>query len=161
MKSGLDPIASPASRVLILGTMPGEKSLACQQYYANPNNQLWKLLSAILAEPTPISYEDRVRFLLRQDIAVWDVLASCDRVGSSDSAIAEELPNDFEQFFRRHTAIDVLFFNGKKAEALFRKHVTCKQGLAFATLPSSSPACAMRFEHKAKAWVAIADALKR
>lgn len=140
--------------------MPSETSLEYQQYYQNPTNQFWKLLSEVLAHTIPHSYTDKVEFLHRNSISIWDVLASCERVGSSDSSITNAQVNDFQGFFDDHPTIKVCFFNGQKAEALFRKHVTCRHNIRFVTLPSSSSAHAVPFTRKVNAWMVVAEALK-
>lgn len=159
MKSGLAPIVFPKSIILVLGTMPSEKSIACQQYYANGTNAFWRLISDVLGEAAPSDCEGRTKLLREHGIALWDVLASCDRIGSSDSAITNEVPNDFEGFFRDHPTIKTVFFNGKKAERLYEKRVKCNYGATFVRLPSSSSALAIPYTRKATAWTAIAHAL--
>ncbi len=152
------PIATPEARVLVLGSMPGIASLAAGEYYAHPRNAFWKLLGQLLGFDPANPYRERVVAVQRAGIAVWDVLQSCERVGSLDTAIlpATESAQDFGKFFRQHRALEALYFNGTKAETTFRRHVL--PGLkAFALpmtrLPSTSPANAsIPWEQKLAAW---------
>ncbi len=129
----LDPVVDDQSKVLVLGTMPGEESLRLQQYYANPRNQFWRIIHGIFGnEPDP-TYKQRITFLRQKGIALWDVLSECERVGSSDSAIRNGKPNDFKQFLTRYPSIKCLALNGGKAADLFAGLVT---DLATYALPS-------------------------
>ena len=146
--------------MLILGSMPGKKSLEQNQYYANPQNAFWKIMGELVGAKPEIPYEERLRLLKSSGIALWDVLASCERKTSLDSHIRKESANDFSSFFARHPRITQVFFNGSKAEQCFRKFVQDKQvlpPLKFCRLPSTSPAHAgMRYEDKLQAWRAVA-----
>jgi hypoxanthine-DNA glycosylase len=150
------PVSNADARVLILGSMPGKKSLQESQYYAHPSNAFWKIMGELVGAKPDISYEDRLRILKSSGIALWDVLASCERKTSLDSHIRNESANDFTLFFARHPHITQVFFNGSKAEQCFRKFVQDKQALPplrFYRLPSTSPAHAgMRYEDKLHAW---------
>jgi len=150
------PVSNADARVLILGSMPGKKSLAQSQYYANPQNAFWKIMGELVGAKPDIPYEGRLRLLKSSGIALWDVLASCERLTSLDSHIREESANDFASFFALHPHISQVFFNGSKAEQSFSKFVRDKQSLPplmFCRLPSTSPAHAgMRYEDKLQAW---------
>lgn len=152
------PIADSRATVLILGSMPGARSLAAGQYYAHPHNAFWPIVRAQLRLPPESSYEARVAALVAAGIALWDVLASCEREGSLDTSIVShtEVPNDFETFFRQHPRIRHVYFNGGKAEAAFRRHVRSRVAtgeIEFCRLPSTSPANASwSFERKLAAW---------
>lgn len=149
------PIADRGARVLILGSMPGVASLRAKQYYAHPQNQFWRILSALLSLPVDLPYAKRVEALKTHGIALWDVLRSCERVGSLDSAIREEEPNDFARFFGKHSRIERVLFNGAKAEAIFRHHGLAEKfaHLKYTRLPSTSPAHAgMNLQTKQAAW---------
>lgn len=155
------PIADGRSEILILGSMPGQASLAAAQYYAHPHNAFWKIMAALLGFDLSISYQDRIRALLFHRIAVWDVLQSCSRQGSLDASIERdtEVPNDFTAFFRAHPNVARVFFNGAKAEMTYRRDVL-KQAdlppLSYTRLPSTSPAHAGRsFHDKLEAWRVI------
>lgn len=139
--------------MLILGTMPGEKSLQLQEYYGNRGNQFWKLMFAVFNEPFTLDYTERVSLLKRNGIALWDVLQYCEREGSLDSNIENEVPNDFEQFYSAHPNIKNVFFSSKNAAAYYDKYVGRKANLRYATLPSPSGANAsMRYEQKLEIW---------
>src|SRR3954464_11650666 len=94
-KLGLPPVADENSRVLVLGSLPGDESLRLQQYYANPSNQFWSLLEGVFGAPVGSDYDERLRFLANHRVALWDVLQSAERRGSGDDAITRERPNDF------------------------------------------------------------------
>lgn len=152
------PIAASHARILILGSMPGEASLAANQYYAHQRNAFWPIMSRLLQIQSNASYEDRVGALKTSPIALWDVLKSCKRMGSLDSSIEAEtqIINDFKSFFSIHPAIAHVFFNGGKAESCFRRYVLPVNNLeAFklSRLPSTSPANArMSFDQKCRIW---------
>jgi double-stranded uracil-DNA glycosylase len=148
--------------VLILGTMPGKVSLRERQYYAHPQNAFWRIVGGILGFDPGIPYEARVALIQSSGIAVWDVLKSCIRAGSMDSAIdaASAVPNDFASFLAEHPQIRRICFNGATAQALFIKHVrhrlVTQLEMEYVRLPSTSPANAsLPFAEKARAWKAI------
>ena len=155
------PIAGRGARVLILGSMPGKKSLAARQYYAHKQNAFWCIIRDLLDLDPASPYAERVRALERAGIAVWDVLHSCVRQGSLDTGIEldSERANDFPAFFRAHRKITHVFFNCAKAEASFKRHVHRKMdvdSLVLVRLPSTSPAHAsVSYARKLKAWQAI------
>jgi hypoxanthine-DNA glycosylase len=140
--------------------MPGKASLAADQYYAHPQNLFWRILADVTGADAALPYPARTRALQAQGIALWDVLESCERVGSLDSAIDDATisANDFASFYRTHPRINHIFFNGAKAEACYRKHAlplliqtqalpSCRR------LPSTSPANAsMSRTHKQDIW---------
>jgi hypoxanthine-DNA glycosylase len=141
--------------------MPGAESLRRGQYYANANNYFWRIAARWTGLDPAASYEDRVAALTRTRIALWDVLASCERDGSSDGKIRNPGANDFRTFFREHAGLRHVFFNGQKAAELFRRLVRPTLGelaaeFSFATLPSTSPAHArLSLEEKARQWEAV------
>ncbi len=153
------PIAAKNAKILILGTMPGEASLKAQQYYAHPRNHFWRLMGALVNAGPDVSYNQRVKILKKNNIAVWDVLKCCVRPGSLDSAITEEIPNDFSAFFSAHPNITHVFFGSGKAEQSFKKHAAPllkDLKLKYHRLPSPSPAhAALNFKQKLKAWERI------
>lgn len=150
------PVADINSRVLILGSMPGKESLKQNHYYAHPQNAFWKILGELIGAHLQLPYEERLRKLTSSHIALWDVLASCERKSSLDTNISNEMANDFATFFVLHPHITYVFFNGTKAEKSFNKFVLGIQklpSLTFQRLPSTSPAHAgMRYTDKLKAW---------
>jgi hypoxanthine-DNA glycosylase len=161
--TGFPPISRADARVLILGSMPGEKSLQENQYYAHPHNRFWPLMGELFGAGTELAYPERAAKLIERRIAVWDVLKHCRRDGSLDTAIcpASQVVNDFAGFFALHPQLRAVFFNGRKAEMLFRKGVApvLKQrleGLALLALPSTSPANAsVSAAAKREAWQQI------
>ena len=123
MKRGLEPIIDKESRVLILGTLPGDVSLQYAQYYADSRNKFWTILSAVYEETIPPDYPNRLRFLRKKRIALWDVLHSANRRGSLDRDIKNAVPNDFSRLLRVHRNIAAIALNGKRAWDLFSLHV--------------------------------------
>lgn len=155
------PLAAPDATLLILGSMPGEASLKAGEYYAHSRNAFWPIMGQLFGFDPSVAYDERVRCLLAAGVAVWDVLASCHRVGSLDSEIDDTsvAVNDFGDFFRQHPQIQRVFFNGTKAEHSFRKWVIPTLpglDLVLFRLPSTSPANAsFSLEKKCQAWKAI------
>ena len=154
-----DPISDAASRVLILGSMPGNVSLRAGQYYAHPQNAFWKILGALFDFDPRAPYESRIAHLREHGIALWDVMQSCVRETSLDSDIEEPsiVSNPFEDFLRGHPEIRTICFNGAKAAASWRKHVLPQlppdSGIEYHRLPSTSPANAsISYDDKVKAW---------
>lgn len=119
----LEPIINQNSEVLILGSMPGVESLAKQQYYANPRNHFWRILSAIFDNEDPGDYSDRISLLHENKVALWDVIHSCQRIGSLDSSITDEEPNDFQKLLESYPTIKYVIFNGGKAYEVFKKQI--------------------------------------
>ena len=162
------PIARRDAHTLILGSLPGQRSLQMQQYYAHPHNAFWKLMAAIFEAPIGLPYTRRVRLLEKHRIALWDVLEAAERPGSLDSSIvhASALANDFAKFFRAHSRIRRVFFNGRKAEEMYRRFVLPTLGEEFSYiryegLPSTSPAHAgMTFAKKLDRWSRIKESEK-
>lgn len=153
-----EPIASTNASILILGTMPGIKSLELGQYYGHKQNNFWKLLFTILKESPTDDYEAKKEVLIKNNIAVWDVLKYCDRVGSLDSAIKNEITNDFDTFLKGHPQIKSILFNGQKAAAFFKKYIKVSDDYKLITLPSTSPANASKsFDLKHKEWEVILE----
>jgi TDG/mug DNA glycosylase family protein len=161
---GFPPISQPDARILILGSMPSRESLARHQYYAHPRNAFWPIITTLLEIDTDV-YKQRCAQVVRHGLAIWDVLQACFRTGSLDAAIEQQslVVNDFNTFFLDHPHIRRVFFNGAKAEAVYRKHALPHlQGsavtLQLQRLPSTSPAHAgMSVEQKAAAWRVLLD----
>jgi double-stranded uracil-DNA glycosylase len=156
---GFPPIADRRARVLILGSMPSEASLAAGEYYAFRHNQFWRIAGEIAGFAHDAPYERRKAALRSRRIALWDVVASCVRPGSLDSAIREDTirVNDFAAFFAAHPAIRRVCFNGRKAESAWRRRVapTLPKSLEleYRLLPSTSPAHAgMGYRSKLRIW---------
>jgi double-stranded uracil-DNA glycosylase len=156
------PIARGMPRVLILGTMPGKVSLRERQYYAHPQNGFWRIVGGLLGFDPASPYDARVASVQSAGIAIWDVLKSCIREGSLDSAIeaSSVVPNDFAAFLGEHPQIRRICFNGATAEALYMKHVRpclpANPDVQHLRLPSTSPAHAsLALSEKMRAWQAI------
>lgn len=164
--TGLAPIARADARVLILGSMPGARSLAQQQYYAHPQNRFWPFMELLFGIGVELPYADRSKRLSDRGIAVWDVLRHCEREGSLDTRIRAntEVANDFAGFFAGHRQLESVFFNGRKAEAAFRRHVLgsgIDVPFRLVSLPSTSPAnAALSIEHRLREWRQVAAALR-
>ncbi len=153
---GLAPLVSPATRVLILGSFPGGRSLQMQQYYAHPQNQFWKILQAIWPEsPSEMcscSYEKRSEWVLARGLGLWDVYAHCERQGSLDSAIRNAEPNDITALHLPQ--LRAIAHNG--AESFKHARHTRSLGVPVVRLPSTSPANASwSFERKLEVWRAV------
>ena len=151
---GLGPLTGGTPRTLILGNMPSVMSLASGQYYGNPRNAFWSITAELLGFDAAAPYEQRVAALVGHDIAVWDVLRSCRRAGSLDSAVERDsmAPNDFGAFLRDRPQIDLLLFNGAAAEANYRRLVRDAPAVESIRVPSTSPAHTMRFADKLAHW---------
>ena len=156
VSTGFPPVAASDAKVLILGSLPGRRSLEAAQYYAHRQNAFWRIMAELFGITG--DYESRCEQLTQHRIALWDVLASSVRPGSMDADIRLEAsqPNDFREFLSRHAEIARICFNGRKAEEIFRRYVV--PGLIAAvpnlvSLPSTSPAyAAMAFDEKRDAW---------
>lgn len=157
------PIVAPDARVLILGSMPGIKSLAARQYYAHSQNAFWKIMSDLFNAPVD-SYVACKRLIISNHLALWDVLKYCEREGSLDAAIRDDtmIVNDFTAFLQKHKTITHIFFNGAKAAQVLKKYALPKlppesaARISMAQLPSTSPAHAgMNFAEKRKQWSII------
>lgn len=160
---GFPPVVAKTPHTLILGSMPGIKSLAAGQYYAHPQNAFWKIMARLFDMPAD-TYPQRVKIIKDNGLALWDTLKQCERDGSLDAMISDETieVNDFAAFFKKHRSITRVFFNGSKSEGEFRKRVLpglpsgVAARLTLSRLPSTSPAHAgMGFEAKVKAWSSV------
>lgn len=162
---GFPPIYSADSEVLILGSMPGVKSLEAAQYYAHPRNAFWPIMQALFDIPMVDDFEERYQMLLANKVALWDVLQACERQGSLDAAIltASEQVNDFEWLFEQCPNIQTVYLNGGKASRAFKKYVLNYDRFDVRNcidLPSTSPAyAAMGFAEKLSRWSVIKASL--
>ena len=164
---GFPPIAAPDARLLILGSLPGQASLAAHQYYAQPQNAFWRIMGVLFDAGPEIPYAERAGRLRSNRIALWDVCKSAARSGSLDSAIdlATVVPNDFASFLREHPRIEWVCTNGATAHRLYRRLVrpglpVDAQALPLHVLPSTSPAHAsLRFAQKLERWRLLEDLL--
>lgn len=149
------PILPDKPHVLILGTMPGVKSLEANQYYAHPQNQFWKFMGEIYGADLSLPYNKRVQILKERGVAVWDVVLACIRKGSMDSEIQNETPNDFEKFYNQHPSIKLVVFDSLTAEKIYMRRVlpTLTKELEYKRVPSPSPAHArMSYAAKLAVW---------
>lgn len=133
------PVYDERAKILILGSMPSVKSREEGFYYGHPQNRFWKVLAAVLSCPVPETIEEKKRMLLAHHVAVWDVIESCDIIGSSDSSIKNVVPADIGGILEK-ADIDRIFANGKKAESLYKKYIYPKTKTPLTALPSTSPA---------------------
>ena len=139
-KTSFPPIANAETKILILGSLPGDRSLQSGEYFAHPRNRFWKIMATITGNPLPESYSGKKELLLKSGIGVWNVLHKANRKGSLDSAIENELPNDLTAFISAHKELKVIGFDGRKPEALFNKYFSRRSDLIYLSLPGCSPA---------------------
>ncbi len=153
--TGLAPVVSPATRLLLLGSFPGRASLAAQQYYGHPRNQFWSILAALWGQDLPaLPYTLRLAAMQARGLGLWDVYASCLREGSLDSAIRAAEPNDLAGLARGLPGLQALAHNGSESARAMR--VTRTLGLPVYRLPSTSPAHASwSFERKCACWAEV------
>ena len=152
-KTSFDPISNVDTTILILGTMPGDKSLELGEYYGHSRNKFWKIISTITDNDLPLSYSDKKELLRKSKIGIWDVAHKANRKGSLDSAIENEEPNDLDNFISTHKNLKVIGFNGTKSQALFDKYFDRKSDLKYIPLPSTSPAnTGIDFDNICKLW---------
>lgn len=150
-----EPVFDEQSEVLILGSFPSVKSREEQFYYGHPQNRFWKVTAGVFAETVPQTIEEKRAFLLRHHIAVWDVIASCDIVGSSDSSIRNVTANDMHTILSK-AKLRAIYANGEKAYQLFLKYCKKEGQPDVSKLPSTSPAnAAWDVERLITAWEVI------
>jgi len=152
------PLEAPDARALVLGSMPGAASLAAGRYYAHPHNRFWPIMGELVGAGPALDYPARMAALEAAGIALWDVLAQCEREGSLDSAIRDDtaVANDIAGFLARHPRVGTVLFNGAKAEQSFRRFIApglARPDLTLVRLPSTSPANASQgAAMKLEAW---------
>ena len=159
VKFGLPPIARSDASLFILGSLPGDASLAARRYYAHPTNQFWRLLGASIGEELQrLSYDDRLGRLAERRIGLWDVIASATRPGSLDQAIREAAHNRIEHLLRDFADLRAIAFNGTTASTAGRRLIgDPPPRLALVDLPSSSAANTMSLAAKLEAWSRLAQ----
>ena len=159
VKFGLPPIARSDARLFVLGSLPGDASLAARQYYAHRTNQFWRLLgSAVGEELQSLSYEERLERLAERRIGLWDVIASASRPGSLDQAIRDAAHNRIEHVLHDYPDLKAIAFNGSTAAAVGRKLIgEPPPNIALIDLPSSSAANTGPFSDKREAWSRLAQ----
>jgi hypoxanthine-DNA glycosylase len=157
VKQGLPPIARPDARMFLLGSLPGNASLAAKRYYAHPTNQFWRLLGAAIGEDLQgLGYEDRLARLAEHRIGLWDVIASASRSGSLDQAIRAAEHNQIDHLLRDFPDLRAIAFNGSTAAAAGRKLIGIPPAnIMLIDLPSSSAANTRAFAQKSAAWSAL------
>lgn len=161
-KRSFAPVANADARVLILGSLPGEMSLARSQYYAHPRNQFWRLMEPIIdARLIDVAYEVRLATLMSAGVALWDVVHSARRSGSLDSAIRDCRPNALQELIGKLPSLRAIAFNGGKASDLGRRELGEPDNLELLLLPSTSPANTAPFDGKQAQWNRIARFLGR
>jgi len=154
------PIANFDAKILILGTMPGKKSLEIQEYYGFKHNAFWKIMFELFKKDYSDDYEIKKKLIKDNNIALWDTLQFCERKGSLDSNIKNEEANNFKKFFSQHANIKHIIFNGKASYNYFKKYVGLNETFNFYTMPSTSPANAMKkYEAKFEEWSVIKQLL--
>jgi TDG/mug DNA glycosylase family protein len=158
-RTGLPPVARSDARLFVLGSLPGDASLAAQRYYAHPTNQFWRLLgSAIGEELQPLSYEARLNRLAERRVGLWDVIASAARRGSLDQAIREADHNRIQHLLHNFRELRAVAFNGSTAAAIGRKLIgEAPPDVRLIDLPSSSAANTKSLAEKAAAWSALRE----
>jgi TDG/mug DNA glycosylase family protein len=159
-RRGLPPVAGPGARVLVLGSFPSEQSLARREYYGNPRNQFWQVAEALFGIDGDLPYDERCLALVARGVALWDVVASCRRAGSSDAAIRDAEANDIEAFLAGHPKIHHIALNGTTGAATQLRRLAPEifslPGISVAIYPSTSPANARyTLSEKMVAWRAI------
>lgn len=122
-KKGLAPLIGKNARILILGSLPGDESLRKQEYYGNPRNMFWNVIGNILDEKVPILYPEKVKYLKRHGIALWDTLHAAEREGCLDANIRNEEFNDIAKLVSENSSIEVIVTNGSKTKKSFRKYL--------------------------------------
>ena len=155
----IPPLFDASSRILILGSFPSVKSREGLFFYHHPQNRFWKVLAGVLEEPVPGSIEEKKIFLLKNRIALWDVIASCTIEGSSDSTIKNVVPNDLSGIL---SAADIsrIFCNGGASFQDYKKYQELRTGRAAVRLPSTSPAnAAWSLDRLIREWTVIRDSL--
>jgi hypoxanthine-DNA glycosylase len=159
LKRSFPPVVSEATRLLLLGSLPGEESLARQRYYANPRNQFWALMEGVIGRDlVALPYEERLAALLASGVGLWDAVGSATRRGSLDGAIRDHTANALPELAAQLPNLRAFAFNGGKAAAIGRQ-VLAGSELALVQLPSSSPAYTMPFAAKQAEWRKLRDFL--
>lgn len=155
IKHPFPPLYNKESKILILGSFPSVKSREQMFFYGHPQNRFWRVISAVFECEVPETIEEKCRLLTENKIALWDVIASCEISGSSDSSIRNVVVNDISQILKEAN-IRQIYVNGKTAEKYFRKYTKPKINVDAVCLPSTSPAnAAWSFEQLVEKWNVI------
>jgi hypoxanthine-DNA glycosylase len=163
VKRGLPPVARPDARLFVLGSLPGDASLAARRYYAHPTNQFWRLLGGAIGEELDaLGYEERLGLLAERGVGLWDVIASASRRGSLDQAIREAQHNRIEHLLHDFRELRAIAFNGTASSSVGRRLIDSPPaGIALIDLPSSSAANTRPLSEKATAWAALGQFIAR
>lgn len=154
-----EPVFDENSKVLILGTFPSVKSRENQFYYGHPQNRFWKVIAGLTESEVPQTIEEKKKLLLEHGIAIWDVIESCDIIGSSDSSIKNVVPADIERVVA-NSKIENIYANGGTAKKLYEKYSQKKTGREIIGLPSTSPAnAAYSLERLLECWQEVKKVL--
>ena len=157
-KSSMAPVGAKDARLIVLGSLPGDASLAAQHYYAHPTNQFWRLLGGAMGEELAgMAYAARLERLAARGVALWDVVAEAERPGSLDGAIRDVRSNALAGFVAGHQRVEAVAFNGKTAAAIGRKALAGTAGVRLIDLPSSSAAYTLGLGAKAVRWQCLAE----
>ena len=157
LKSSMAPVGAQDARLLLLGSLPGNASLAAQRYYAHPTNQFWRLLGGALGEPlAALDYSDRLERLDARGVALWDVVDRADRPGSLDGAIRGAVHNPLAAFISEHRRLAAIGFNGLTAARMGRRAIGTPPGVVLIDLPSSSAAFTLALAEKTARWRVLA-----
>ncbi|WP_139423102.1 DNA-deoxyinosine glycosylase [Chryseobacterium mulctrae] len=157
--SSFPPFIDEQSEILILGSIPGVKSLEKQQYYAHPQNKFWKIIFELFNEEFTEDYSVRINILKKNHIAIWDVIDSCERKGSLDSEIKNEEANQIEKLLENYPNIKAVFCNGGKSYKNLQKLLGKNFRIPIYLLPSTSPLHTISFERKFEDWKKVLDYL--
>lgn len=153
LKRSFPPVVDARTRVLVLGSLPGEESLARGRYYAHPRNQFWRLIGGVVdADLVAMDYDQRLETLLGAGVGLWDVVGSAARTGSLDANIRGHKANKLEELAASLPELAAVGFNGGKAASLGMKLLAGRAGPALLPLPSSSPAFTLPLDAKQAAW---------
>jgi len=154
MPKSFAPVADKNTKILIVGSMPGEASLRAAEYYAYKYNMFWPIIYKLFSpRRAPQSYEEKLKLLLSNGLGLWDSLAACSRKGSADGNIKEEKPNDFKTLYNKYPQIKKVLFNGQAAHKYYFKYFEAEESKEYRLMPSTSPAAATKtFEEKFEIW---------
>jgi len=159
-----DAIVPKNSKILILGSIPSVSSLEKRKFYGNEKNRFWNVLYYLLEQkPADLYYAEKIDFLHRHNIALWDVIKCCKREGSLDSNIKDEQPNDIKSLIKESGTINHVFFNGTKAKDVYKKYFEYQSDLQYTLLPSTSPIPRKNIRNiddLIKAWSIVRDILQ-
>ena len=160
LKRSFPPVVNADTRLLVLGSLPGEVSLAQRRYYAHPRNHFWRLMGEVVGlDLAGLNYAGRIDALLRAGVGLWDVVASASRRGSLDASIRDHSPNPVAALAGSLPSLRAVAFNGGTSARIGRKELGTSSGLTLVPLPSSSPAFTLPYERKREAWLELKDFL--